>query len=247
MSKKQESGARRSNKIMLISCGLALVAALIIGVIINNATAGTRFENEMIVINDAFTNGKEQKIDEVLSRTVSAGDYAKVEKSLKTYVSDLYKNITDIKSIADSEIVYDALNGDYLKKNRGNLDTIVTELKDTNTKVEQLSMDYERLYSEAGVMEYVKDQNLNENFSSLYAENAKLFYDDNALRKDFDSTLNVMRATIRVEIEATDFLKKHLSDWEIRDGVLKFKNGNTEKAYYKILEKVIEYQNDKQS
>ena len=242
MSKKQETGSRRSNKIMLISCGLAMVAALIIGVIINNATAGTRFENEMVAMNVAFTDGKEQKIDEVLNRTVSAGDYAKVEKSLKSYVNDLYKNITDIKSIADSEAVYDALDGKFLKKNRDKLDTVVGTLKEANTKVEKLSNDYERLYSENGVMEYTKDQNLNEDFSKLYIENAKAFYTDDDLRKDYNSTLNVMMATIKVEIEAVEYLKNHLSDWETKDGEMKFKNSNTEKAYYKILQKVADYQ-----
>ena len=242
MSKKQDTGSRRSNKIMLISCGLAMIAALIVGVIINNATAESRFEGEMVAMNDAFSAGKVQKIDEVLNRTVSAGDYAKVEKSLKSYVGDLYKNITDIKSIADSEAVYDALDGKYLKKNRDKLATVVSELKDANTQVEKLSNDYERLYSEDGVMDYAKDQSLNENFSKLYHENAKIFYDDDDLRKDYNSTLNVMAATIKVEIEAVEYLKNHLSDWEIKDGAIKFKNSNTEMAYYKILQKVEEYQ-----
>ena len=244
MSKKQESGSRRSNKIMLISCGLALVAALIIGVIVNNVTSRTRLESEMLAINDAFTDGKEQKIEEVLARTVSAGDYAKVEKSLKSYVGDLYKNIIDIKSIADSEAVYDALDGKYLKKNREKLDVVVNELKDADTSIKRLSGDYERLYSEDGVMEYTKKQNLDENFSKLFIENAKIFYDDDNLRKDYNSTLNVMSATIKVEIEAVEYLKNHLFDWEIKDDELKFKNSDTEKAYYKILQKVEEYQNN---
>ena len=124
MKKQQEQRVRsRSNKVMVISCVLGLIAAVFVGLLINNATAGTRFENEITAINDAFSSGDAQKINEVLGRTVSTGDYAKVETSLKNYVNDLVKNINGIEEIANNEACretrrYDCYINGSLKENR---------------------------------------------------------------------------------------------------------------------------------
>lgn len=239
MTKQQEQRTRgRSSKVMAISCVLGLIAAVFIGLLINNATAGTRFESEIIAINDAFSSGNQQKIDEVLSRTVSAGNYARVETSLKSYVSDLVKNINGIKEVTDNEAVYDSLEGEYLAKNIDKLDETIATLTEASKKVDTLTEDAKKLYDEESVKTYVSDQNLGENYTKLFVENAKLFYDDASLRDDYNNTLSLLRGSIKVEIEAIEFLKNHKSDWKIVNGRLEFKNDNISKQYTKILEKV---------
>ena len=239
MTKQQEQRIRgRSSKVMAISCVLGLIAAVFIGLLINNATAGTRFESEIIAINDAFSSGDQQKIDEVLSRTVSAGNYARVETSLKSYVSDLVKNINGIKEVTDNEAVYDSLEGEYLAKNIDKLDETIATLTEASKKVDALTEDAKKLYDEESVKAYVNDQNLGENYTKLFVENAKLFYDDASLRDDYNNTLSLLRGSIKVEIEAIEFLKNHKSNWKVVNGRLEFKNNNISKQYTKILEKV---------
>ncbi|MBO4855621.1 hypothetical protein J5500_04430 [Candidatus Saccharibacteria bacterium] len=239
MSKQQQQSARgRSNKVMIFTCALVLVAALIIGLLINNATAGSRFESEIVAMNDAFSSGNNQKIDEVLKRTVSSGNYARVETSLKSYVGDLVTNINDIKAVTDNEAVYDSLEGSYLAKNAGKLDETIVELTEASKKVDELTKNADKLYNEEDVKAYIKDQQLGENYSQLFIENAKLFYDDDELRDNYKNTLKLLRSSIAVEIEAIEYLKNHRSDWEIKDNQLKFKNDAISKEYTKILEKV---------
>ncbi len=242
MSQKQLAQARgRSNKVMIFTCALALVAAVIVGLIINNVTAGSRFESEVVAINDAFSSGNDQKIEEVLKRTVSSGNYAKVETSLKSYVGDLSSNINQIKEIADNETVYNALDGDYLEKNINKLDETIATLSDISSKVETLTTDAKKLYNEEDVKAYIQDKNLGEGFQNLFFENAKLFYDDTDLRDDYNNTLKLLRGSVKVEIEAITYLKDHKSDWEVKDKKLVFKNDKASQEYTKILEKVAKY------
>ena len=242
MSQKQQAKVRgRSNKVMIFTCALALVAAVIVGLIINNATAGSRFENEVVAINDAFSSGDDQKIEEVLKRTVSSGNYAKVETSLKSYVGDLSSNINQIDEIADNETVYSALDGDYLEKNIDKLDEIIATLTDISSKVEILTTNAKKLYNKEDVKSYIQDKNLGEGFQTLFFDNAKLFYDDNDLHENYDSTLKLLRGSVLVEIEAVTYLKDHRSDWEIKDKKVVFKNDKASKEYTKILEKVANY------
>ena len=138
MTKQQDQTRGRSNKVMIFSCALGIVAAMIIGVMINNATAQSRFEKEIVAVNEAFSAGDSQKISEVLDRTVSSGDYAKVEKSIKKYVGDIMKNINDIEEIAESEAVYNSLEGKYLEKNRDKLEATISELDKASKKAHPL-------------------------------------------------------------------------------------------------------------
>ena len=242
MSQKQEAQVRgRSNKVMIFTCALVLVAAVIVGLIINNMTAGSRFENEVVAINAAFSSGDDQKIDEVLKRTMSSGNYAKVESSLKSYVGDLSRNINQIKEITDNETVYNALDSEYIEKNIDKLDETIATLKDVSSKVDTLTTDAKKLYSENDVKAYIEDKNLGEGFRNLFFENAKVFYEDEDLRNNYDNTLKLLRGSVKVEIEAITFLKDHKADWEIKDNKLNFKNDNISKQYTKILEKVATY------
>ena len=239
MKKQEKQRVRsRSNSVIFFSCILGLIAAVLIGLLINNATAGARFEREITAINNAFLNGNTQKIDEILERTVSTGGYAKVETSLKKYVSDLVKNINGIKEVTDNEAVYDSLEGEYLAKNAKKLDSTIATLTDASKRVDTLAKDAQKLYDEDSVKAYIDNQGLEESYVNLFIENAKLFYGDKDLRDDYSNTLSLLRSSIKVEIEAVEFLKNHDSDWEVVNGNLKFKNENISRQYTRILEKV---------
>lgn len=239
MKKQEKQRVRsRSNSVIFFSCILGLIAAVLIGLLINNATAGARFEREITAINNAFLNGNTQKIDEILERTVSTGGYAKVETSLKKYVSDLVKNINGIKEVTDNEAVYDSLEGEYLAKNAKKLDSTIATLTDASKRVDALAKDAQKLYDEDSVKAYIDNQGLEESYTNLFIENAKLFYGDKDLRDDYSNTLSLLRSSIKVEIEAVEFLKNHDSDWEVVNGNLKFKNENISRQYTRILEKV---------
>ncbi len=239
MKKQEKQRVRsRSNSVIFFSCILGLVAAVLIGLLINNATAGARFEREITAINNAFLNGNTQKIDEILERTVSTGGYAKVETSLKKYVSDLVKNINGIKEVTDNEAVYDSLEGEYLAKNAKKLDGTIATLTDASKRVDALAKDAQKLYDEDSVKAYIDNQGLEESYTNLFIENAKQFYGDKDLHDDYSNTLSLLRSSIKVEIEAVEFLKNHDSDWEVVNGSLKFKNENTSRQYTRILEKV---------
>lgn len=238
MTKQQDQTRGRSNKVMIFSCALGIVAAMIIGVMINNATAQSRFEKEIVAVNEAFSAGDSQKISEVLDRTVSSGDYAKVEKSIKKYVGDIMKNINDIEEIAESEAVYNSLEGKYLEKNRDKLEATISELDKASKKIEALTSDYKKLYSEESVKGYIEGQDLSDSYSALFSENAKLFYDDKDLHNDYDSMLKVVADTIRVEAKAIDYLNKNKSAWKIVDGSISFTSSDVAAKYNDILQSV---------
>ena len=238
MTKQQDQTRGRSNKVMIFSCALGIVAAMIIGVMINNATAQSRFEKEIVAVNEAFSAGDSQKISEVLDRTVSSGDYAKVEKSIKKYVGDIMKNINDIEEIAESEAVYNSLEGKYLEKNRDKLEATISELNKASKKIEALTSDYKKLYNEESVKGYIDGQDLSDSYSALFSENAKLFYDDKDLHNDYDSMLKVVADTIRVEAKAIDYLNKNKSAWKIVDGSISFTSSDVAAKYNDILQSV---------
>ena len=242
MDKKQQGQPTRtrSNKVKIFSCALILVAAVILGVIIDNATAGSRFESEITAINLAFAKNNTKKIDEVLERTVSSGNYAKVEKSLKKYVRDLTDNINGIDEIADSDIVYHSLEAEYLGKHKDKLNDTISELTKASEKVKDLTAAADKLYNEKEVMVYLEDQNLNESYKKLFTDNAKVFYGDNQLRTNYSDTLKLLKGSVAVEIEAVAFLNERKDDWSVENGELNFKNDNLRKQYIQILEKVAE-------
>jgi len=242
MNKNQQSRAHgRSNKIMLLTGALAIVAAAIIGLNISNANANSRFEDEMNAINSAFSSGNDQKINEVLNRTVSSGDLAQVETSLKNYVGDLIANINQIKEVADDDSIYGALEAEHLAKNSNNLGETIASLNNASDKITTLSADAEKLYGESGANSYVADKNLSDEYRQLYTKSAKTFYADNDLSKDHNNTLDLLHSTIKVEIEALSFLNSHKSEWTVKNNKLVFKNDGVANEYAKILERVANY------
>ena len=239
MSKQQRGQMRsRPSKVMVLSCILGLVAAMVIGVVINNVTAESRFEKEIVAVNKVFSGRDSKKISEVLERTVSSGDYAKVERSLKSYVGDLTNNLGEIEDIMESETIYNSLEGKYLEEHRDNLGATIAELDEAAEKIKALTAEYKKLYNEEKVKEYIKDQGLGENYTALFIENAKLFYEDSDVHQSYDSMLDVLADTIRVEAKALDFLNKNKSAWTVKSGSISFTNSGAASTYNEILQSV---------
>ena len=239
MSKKRQKSERKfPSKVIIFSCILGLIAVAVVGVAIINSVAESRFVDEMAAADEAFSSGDNKKIEEIVNRTVSSGDYAKIEKALKSYIGDVIANINGIDEVSNSEAVSKSLEGEYLGKNRNNLGAVISQLKEASGKVDSLTADYKKLYNEESVKDYIKDQNLNENFTALFTENAKLFYDDKDLRNDYESMLKVLSDTIHAEIKAVEYLDKNKSSWKIENNEILFMNSAAANAYSEILQSV---------
>ena len=65
-----------------------------------------------------------------------------------------------------------------------------------------------------------------------------MFYDDEDLRNNYDSTLKVLNSSINTEIKALEYLSKHKSDWKIENEKLVFMSGKTNDEFQSILDNV---------
>lgn len=237
---QKERGRLRKNTVTIISGILIVIVAIVVGLMINASTAQERFTNEIVAVNLAFDSGNTERIDEVLNRKVSSGDYGKVEESLKHYLRDLVDNMNNINTLSNQDDLIMALDGKYLAKTKDELGNVKTKLEEASGKAQEYRTQYEKLYSEDGAMSYLPE-GLEENYRSLFRENASEFFDDEDLKENYHDMVALLNGALLMEIDAIGYLDSNKSDWHIADDELVFETPSVKNGYEKIRNNLSKY------
>lgn len=237
---QRERGRLRKNTVTIISGILIVIVAIVVGLIVNAATMQDRFTNEIVAMNTALDEGNDERINEVLGRKVSSGDYGKVEESLKRYIRDLKDSLDGIDELSEQDELILALNGKYLAQTRDDLGAVRTKLEEASSKAQAYRAKCEKLYSESGAMSYLPD-GLDEDYRTLFRENASTFFEDSDTKDSYHDMVALLNGALLMEIDAIKYLDSNKDGWKIENDELVFTNASVEAGYEKIRNNMNKY------
>ena len=147
-----------------------------------------------------------------------------------------------IDSLSGQEELIMALDGKYLAKTKNDLGSVKTKLEEASAQAKEYQSQYDKLYSEDGAMSYLPD-GLDENYRSLFRENASDFYEDEDLRDSYHDMVALLNGALLMEIDAVKYLDSHKSEWHIENGDLVFSTASAKEGFEKIRNNMSKYTN----
>ena len=229
-------------KKILIVVGIILV--LLIGVIgyfvIDSLKQEEKLKQELEEINELVNkeNIDVNKVEEILNRTVTSGDYSIVEASFKTYLSDIFDNVFGIMDILNSDKLVSILTVENYQNDGPNFEETKVYLTETKAKLEEYKNNYYNLLNEEKAMSYINDKKLDDYYTSLYKN--EYIGDIKNEQKDntIEDSINQVLELLDISEHVINFLNENSNSWHIEKDEIVFDTDNLKDKYLELINEI---------
>jgi hypothetical protein len=234
-------------KIFIITVSVIVALVLITGVIAIGIGLYHDFKQEGELISECkeikkLTNAENldaEKINEMLTRKISTGEYLKVEEALKEYLTARFQNIRKISQILNDEKLEKILTIDNYKNDGPEFVTTKEYIENTKQELQELKNKYEELFTEETVMSYINNKNLDSYYVKFYKqelignpEESK----DNTVEHNIDGIITILDSYNSV----IDFLVTNKNSWKIEEENIIFANEELSNKFLEIVNNMLE-------
>lgn len=224
-------------KVFIIIGAAVFIIAVIIGIFSVKDLQQEKALHEEISSIQKLTDAEEMDMDAInkkLKRTVTTGDYAKVEKAVKNYLLDNLNNAISIAEALNDEVLMSALTADnYVADGPDFVKTklLIGDLREQLTKAKE---ELNRLAEEKTIMSYLKDTEDSYSvdlYKEIMAEEETSAEDLREIEQSIDEVLDVLT----VEQQVIDFLSANKGQWLVQDGNIAFASDELANQYNQLL------------
>lgn len=238
MENKKE---KNSKKKILITIGI--IVAILVGLVAYGVVADLHQEKKLKKELDylyEITNKEdydEKEIDKILNRTVTTGDYKKVEVAYKKYTKECFTILTDITSVLGNDRLAYVLTAENYQEDGKDFIKTKEYLKSAKETLQKSMTKYNEYFTEEKAMSYL-DKALDDYYIDFYKDEVVgNLESDEEDEKLFDS-LNSIIDLINAEEEVIHFLIENKDNWQVENGSITFTTDALIDKYNMLLEAV---------
>ena len=234
-------------KRFIITFAVIIALVLIAGVIAIGIGLYHDFKQEGELISECkeikeLTNAENldtEKINEMLTRRISEGEYLQVEDALKEYLTARFQNITKISEVLNDEKLENILTIDNYKNDGPEFITTKEYIENTKKELQELKNRYEELFTKETLMSYINNKNLDSYYVDFYKqelignpEESK----DNTVEHNIDGIITILDSYNSV----IDFLITNKNSWKIEGENIVFANEELSNKFLEIVNNLLE-------
>ena len=238
MENKKE---KNNKKKILITIGI--IVAILVGLVAYGVVADLHQEKKLKKELDylyEITNKEdydEKEIDKILNRTVTTGDYKKVEVAYKQYTKECFTILTDITSVLGNDRLAYVLTAENYQEDGKDFIKTKEYLKSAKETLQRSMTKYNEYFTEEKAMSYL-DKTLDDYYIDFYKDEVVgNLESDEEDEKLFDS-LNSIIDLINAEEEVIHFLIENKDNWQVENGSITFTTDALIDKYNMLLEAV---------
>lgn len=173
-------------------------------------------------------------INEKLGRTVTTGDYAKVEKAVKNYMADNFRNAITIAEALNDEVLTKALTAENYVADGPDFVKTKLLLNDLKERLNNAKEKLKHLSEDATVMSYLKDKE-DSYYVELYQEIMGAEETDSEESNEIEQSMDEVLDVIAAEQRIIDFLATNKGQWTVQDGAILFSDDALDVQYNEFL------------
>lgn len=238
MENKKE---KNSKKKILITIGIivAILVGLVAYGVVTDLYQEKKLKKELDYLYE-ITNKEdydEKEIDKILNRTVTTGDYKKVEVAYKKYTKECFTILTDITSVLGNDRLAYVLTAENYQEDGKDFIKTKEYLKSAKETLQKSMTKYNEYFTEEKAMSYL-DKALDDYYIDFYKDEVVGNLErDEEDEKLFDS-LNSIIDLINAEEEVIHFLIENKDNWQVENGSITFTTDALIDKYNMLLEAV---------
>ncbi len=226
-----------------IIIGVLIIIVLIVGIlgytVISDLIQEDKLKTELTELND-LTNAEKINMDEInnrLARIVTTGDYAKVEKAFKTYLSDNFDNSIEITNLINDDRITTLLTFDNYKTDGKEFNESKIFIKETKEKLEECKNKYSEFMTKDKAMSYIDDKGLDSYYIDLYEKDVVGDMDsikDTTVEDSIDEIISLLN----ISEEILNLLSNNQDTWNLVGDNILFSNDSIRGQYDNLVNSI---------
>lgn len=224
-----------------IFIGVGIIVLLVIGVlgytIVSDLGQEEKLKTELTEIND-MSNAQDIDVDAIyerLDRTVTKGDYAKVEKAFKNYLRDNFDNILKITEILNDEKLVTILTAENYLEDGKEFNNTKKYIEETRSNLEKYKQEYKDFFTEEKAMSYINDYGLDSYYTDLYKDEYVGDIESAGADKTVENSIDEIIDLLNISEQVIDLLSENPNNWEIQGDNIVFDNDSLSNQYDNLL------------
>ena len=226
-----------------IIIAVVVIVVAIIGVlgymVISDMGQEDKLKTELSEIND-LANAETIDMDEInkrLDRTVTTGDYAKVEEAFKSYLRDNFDNSIEIADLINDERITTLLTADNYKTDGKDFTESKNYISTTKQKLEECKEKYSEYMTKGKAMSYIVDKGLDSYYVDLYEQEYVGDMDsakDTTVEDPIDEIISLLDTSEKV----LNLLSNNQDTWNVEGDNIVFSNDSIRNQYAELINSI---------
>lgn len=239
---------KKGKIIAIIIAIVAVLAIVTILLIMGTKSVVSDIEQEELIkkelkeineMSDAENIDKEA-LDKKINNIATTGDYAIVEKALKTYISDVYRDTTKLSELLTDKKLEDIMTTNNYKNDGPDFIETKEYLTNEKNQIKEYKDIVYGYFEEEKIMSYINDKGLDSYYMDLYKQLAledreQLEQED---KNKIDESIDLIYNIIDVGNETIDFLIQNKGKWEVQGEEIAFETDELSTQYTNIINKL---------
>ena len=226
-----------------IIIAIVVIVVAIIGVlgymVIFDMGQEDKLKTELSEIND-LANAETIDMDEInkrLDRTVTTGDYAKVEEAFKSYLRDSFNNSIEIADLINDERITTLLTADNYKNDGKEFIESKKYISTTRQKLEECKEKYSEYMTKEKAMSYIEDKGLDSYYVDLY-EQEYVGDMDSAKDTTVEDSIDEIISLLDTSEKVLNLLSNNQDTWNVEGDNIVFSNDSIRNQYDELINSI---------
>ena len=226
-----------------IIIAVVVIVVLIVGVlgymVISDMGQEDKLKTELSEIND-LANAETIDMDEInkrLDRTVTTGDYAKVEEAFKSYLRDNFDNSIEIADLINDERITTLLTADNYKTDGKDFTESKNYISTTKQKLEECKEKYSEYMTKEKAMSYIEDKGLDSYYVDLY-EQEYVGDMDSAKDTTVEDSIDEIISLLDTSEKVLNLLSNNQDTWNVEGDNIVFSNDSIRNQYDELINSI---------
>lgn len=171
----------------------------------------------------------------------TSGNYAKVEKAIKTYLNDYGTEIQKMIKIASDERMSKLLSTENYKNDGPEFTETLAFIDETTTSLNETSEKAMKLMEKEEMTKYIESYNLGAKYNELFQTlmlDADTEKELQTAKTELQESLDSLNKNLEIAKETINFLKEHKNDWHISGSMVMFNNQSLVNEYNTLIKKL---------
>lgn len=218
---------------------------IIVGVIILIIIAGILYlvaldekQNELLTEELAKTeeyaqtgNMDNEELQNILNRTVTTGNYSKIEKACKQYLTDILAQQEKIKQILEDEKLTKILSAENYQTDGPEFVSTKEYITTTRTNLNKYTEELTQLISEEKILSYAENQGMDSTDIEIYRQELTGQINEEESKNELKSSVSEITKILDIAEKVIDFLIQNKTHWVVEEENIIFDNQQLSDKY----------------
>ncbi len=203
----------------------------------NNKEQEEKLKTEMTEIGQ-IVNAEEINMDELenrFNRTVTKGDYAKVEKAAKAYMKDYTESLDRMIALMNNDRINTLIKPSNFEKDG-------PEFRESKAYIEDLKEDLkneeERFLSyleKENIEKYIENEKVSDKYKKIYLELTRANEDQIDEKETITEAIDLVTGILNKAENVIEFLKANKNDWSVKENKVVFTKDSLKEEYDNLI------------